>query len=78
MWRHAQDMHAGVMGPDRGAGDFIMEVTNTFKDAFSRILDEAVGVKNAEDDSSIQCLNTKSEYYQPQFTRVQYTRGTQN
>ena len=76
MWRHCVDMHGGAMGPDRGASDFTMEVTATFKDAFTRIIDEAVGVKDAEDDPNIHCLNTRGEYYQPQFTRVAYTRGT--
>ena len=64
------------MGPDKGVSDFTMEVTASFKDAFSCIMDEAVGVKHAEDDSGILCLNTRGEYFQPQYTRVSYSRGT--
>ena len=76
MWRHCVEAHSGVIGPDTGTGDFTMEVTGSFRDAFTRIIDEAVGVKDAEDDPKTECLNKKTEYFQPQFTRTEYHRGT--
>ena len=76
MWRHCEESHSSVMGPDRGASDYTMKVTKAHRDAFTRIIDEAIGVKDAEDDPNTVCLNTKGEYFQPQFTRVCYTRGT--
>lgn len=76
MWRHTVEAHGGVMGPDRGIGDYSMEVTKSFRDPFTRIIDEAIGVKMAEDDPGVDCQNSKGEYFQPQFTRVVYSRGT--
>ena len=78
MWRHTLESHGGVIGPHNGLNDYSMKVTGTFNDPLSRILNEAVKIKNLEDDPSIKCLNSKREYYQSQYIRTSYQKGTQN
>ena len=55
-----------------------MKVTGVFKDPLTRILDEAVRIKDLEDDPAANCLNSKGEYFQSQYIRTSYTKGTQN
>ena len=78
MWRHTLEAHGGVLGPLSGLNDYSMKVTGVFKDPLSRILDEAVRIKDLEDDPAANCRNSKGEYFQRQYIRTSYTKGTQN
>ena len=78
MWRHTLEVHGGVIGPLQGLNDYSMKVTGTFKDPLTRILDEAVRIKDLEDDPKVNCLNSKGEYYQSQYIRTCYKKGAQN
>ena len=78
MWRHALEAHGGVIGPLNGLKDFSMKVTGTFKDPLTRILNEAVRIKDLEDEPSVNCLNSKGEYYKSQYIRTSYHKGAQN
>ena len=53
MWRHTLEAHGGVIGPLQGLSDYSMTVTGTFKDPLTRILDEAVKIKDFEDDPKV-------------------------
>ena len=78
MWRHTLEAHGGIIGPLNGLNDYSMKVTDNFKDPLSRILDEAVRIKDLEDDPSVNCLNSKGEYFQSQYIRTSYQKGAQN
>ena len=78
MWRHTLEAHGGLIGSLNGLNDYSMKVTGTFKDPLSRILDEAVRIKDLEDDPSVNCLNSKGEYFQSQYIRTSYQKGAQN
>ena len=67
--------HSGVMGPNGGLLDYTMEVVATGQKPLTRVIDEGIRVKDLENDTKIDCLNSKSEYYQAEFIRVSYTRG---
>ena len=75
MYRHCQESHGGVKGPNGGLEDFTMKVTKTFQDPLTRILDEVVRIKDLEDNNNFMCLNTKEEYYQSQYIRITYSKG---
>ena len=75
MWIHTQEYHQGVIGPENGIYDFTMEVSSTSCPTLARILEEGVVVKELEENEQIECLNSKGEYYQPEFIRTVYSKG---
>ena len=75
MFSHCLEAHGGALGPDMGRDDFKLEVTGNFRDPLTNILDEACRIKALEDSSKVECLNSKSEYFQPEFIRTNYTVG---
>ena len=83
MWHHTQQVHGGVLG-DQGEGlrDYKMEVVGRFRDPLSRILDEAIRIKDAEikeknvlDEKKIVCLNSKLDYFKSQAVHTTFSKG---
>ena len=75
MWHHTQQAHGGVIGEERGLRDYKMEVVGRFRDPLTRILDEAVRIKDAENSEKnwsaengkkFVCLNSKLDYFKSQ------------
>ncbi len=75
MYRHCLDSHDGIIGPADGLDDFTMKITSHSTKPLTRILEEGVEVKDLENSNTVTCLNSKSEYYQPQYIRVTYAKG---
>ena len=69
------DKHYGVMGGENGLLDYKMKVLNTFKESLNRILEEAVRIQQLDGDQRIEMLNSKIEYYAPQYVRPSYSKG---
>ena len=77
MWAHTTEAHGGVIGPNGGLNDYTMKIASTNKPPLKRILEEGVTVKDLENRSLELCLNSKTEYYKPEFIRTTYTVGAQ-
>ena len=52
-----------------------MKITSKAKDPLDRVLEEGVAIKDLELDPGIDCLNSRSEYFQSEFITVQYSKG---
>ena len=61
-----------------------MEVVGRFRDPLTRILDEAVRIKDAEmlenkllepDEKKYICLNSKLDYFKSQVVRTTFSKG---
>ena len=85
MWHHTQQVHGGVLG-DQGEGlrDYKMEVVGRFRDPLSRILDEAIRIKDAEtkeknvpviNQKKIVCLNSKLDFFKSQAVHTTFSKG---
>jgi hypothetical protein len=68
MWKHSQIEHQSVKT------DFRMESTGKFKDALTRLEDEAVRLDLSEADIT---LNSKTQWHQPPLIRLVPERGNQ-
>ena len=77
MARHTLETHGGSKGPDNGLKDYRMELLQTHKKPLTRLLMEGVLVKDHEDDPEVESLNSRAEYFQPEFIRTSYQRGAQ-
>ena len=75
MLRHTLDAHNGIMGNDGGKTDFKMEHISSYKGSLPRIIEEAVLIQELEEDSNVECLNTKEEYYCAEFMRPCFPKG---
>ena len=76
MWRHAQQQHDGVIGdPNR---DFVFGVTSTHRLALNRILDEAVRIQEGDANPNVISLNSRHEYFAPQFVRPAFQKGPED
>ena len=75
MHKHMIDKHYGVMGGENGLLDYKMKVLNTFRESRNRILKAAVRIQNLDGDQRIEMLNSKIEYYAPQYVRPSYSKG---
>ena len=75
MWRHTRDHHHGVIGHDRGSHDFTMKRLSTFKDPLTRIIEEAVEIKEQEDDRNVRSLNSRQEYFGAELVRSSFFKG---
>jgi hypothetical protein len=77
MWEHCRDKHRGRINGD-GMGDFNFKVMGSFRDATTRIADEAMRVLREEEgrettfksDGKVEVLNTKEEFYSTKDVRV--------
>ena len=82
MWQHTREVHDGQIGEDGGVKDYKFHVTESFKDSFTRQVDESVrlsreerGLENTGGDGEYRCLNRKGEYFvarrvQPTFQEM--------
>ena len=85
MWHHTREVHGGVIGDQGGLGDYKMEVVSRFSDPMSRILEEAVRIREAEsldlgwseaNGKRTICLNGKLEYFQSQMVNTNFSKGS--
>ena len=75
MHKHMVEKHHGLIGEEGGLFDFKMEALNTFRDALPRVVEEAVRIQQIDNDPKVQMLNSKIEYYAPQYVRPAFTKG---
>ena len=77
-------MHGGVLGEQGGLTDYKMEVVGRFRDPLSRILDEAIRIKDAEmkeknlpvpDQKKVICMNSKLDYFKSQAVHTTFGKG---
>ena len=71
MWKHTLDKHQGKIGES----DYKMEQVNQFQDPLTRILQEAVTIQRNETDEKTENLNSKMEYYGPEYVRPSFSKG---
>ena len=59
MWSHARDHHEGQLGPDGGAGDYVLRVDGVFRDTMTRQVDEDTRMRLI--DTNCVLMNGKNE-----------------
>ena len=59
MRSHARDHHEGCLGPDDGAGDFIVKVEWVFRDMMTRQVDEDTRMRMFDPDCIL--MNGRNE-----------------
>ena len=72
MWEHCQAVHNGDRGENWGIMDFKPFIHGMYMEVLQRLLEEGVRIKDRVDDINYMCLNSKNQYYMPQFTRLNY------
>ena len=75
MWRHNQLTHGGKMGENNGAKDFQMKKLHTYRHPLDRILEEAVLIQRLEGNKTVECLNSKEEYFGAEYIRPCFPKG---
>ena len=68
MWHHTVESHQSIIGPNRGAQDYMMVITGTFKSSISRLVDEGRRQSVMEEYQArkvITVLNSKTDFIQP-------------
>ena len=73
MWEHTMSVHDGLRGDHNGLLDYKPVVYGAFIEALLRIIDEGVRIKDKLDDPRVMCLNSKNEYFKPQYSRMMYS-----
>ena len=71
MWNHTKDSHGGVIGTN----DYEMNPISRFQDSMPRILTEAVVIQRNESDPKTKTLNSKIEYFCPEYVRPSFSKG---
>ena len=75
MQKHNIDKHNGVRGEKNGLFEFKMEALIRCKKASTRIVSEAVRIKQIDGDPKVEMLNSKIEFYGAQYVRASYSKG---
>ena len=63
MQKHNLDKHNGIRGSENGLFDFKMEALIRCKKSLTRIVGEAVRIKEIDGDPKVEMLNSIIEYY---------------
>ena len=71
-WEHNLKVHNGVRGNHNGLTDYEPIIYGAFLEALLRTLDEGVRIKDVMDDPRVECLNSKNEYFKPQYSRLSF------
>ena len=71
LWKHAKEVHSGVIG----TADFKMELLSRPRDTLVRILQEAVYIQKNESDEKTESLNSKMEYFGAEYIRPSFSKG---
>ena len=58
MWRHTEKVHGGMIGSKKGIHDFTMKRLSTFGDCLTRIVEEAVEIKEMEGNIKVISINS--------------------
>ena len=74
-WRHTNEKHNGIIGTNKGAGDYKMKPLNKFNSALTRVLEEAVRIQQLESDPKLDNSNSRFEYFGPEYVRPSFTKG---
>ena len=72
MWEHTQEKHGGIRGPSSGLLDYNPFIHGSFQEVLNRLLEEGVRIKDRVDDIRCLCLNSKNQYFRPQYTRLNF------
>ena len=75
MHKHMVEKHSGIMGENKGIKDFKMESLNRFKGSLTRIVEEAVRIKEVDSNPKLEMMNSKIEYFGPQYVRTAFSKG---
>ena len=86
LWNHTKDVHGGILRgeggrEEEGRADYEFNVTKTFRDPSTRIVDEAIRIKREESRliktggiGPLTLLNTKEEFYTSKDVRMVFTQ----
>ena len=72
LWKHCKEEHGGLI---EGETDFRMKPVEKFRDPITRILHEAVRIQQNEVDPKTLNLNSKMEYFGPEYVRPNFSKG---
>ena len=82
MWEHTLLHHGGVVGPDRGAGDFTFRLQGSFTKPLQRQVDEAVRLRQIEchgrvigdkmSGARVVSQNGRGEFYSPRIVQYRF------
>ena len=75
MWRHTCKEHGGRIGGNNGINDYTMKRLSSFNDCLTRIVEEAVEIKELEGNSKTTSLNSRSEYFGAELVRTAFFKG---
>ena len=71
LWKHSKEKHLGVIG-DR---DYKMTLAERCRGPLPRVLTEAVLIQQNESSSKTENLNSKMEYFRPEYVRSSFSKG---
>ena len=76
MWRHTVEAHGGVI--DSTVSDYNYKVVSSQREPLNRVLDEAVHIQMSSADPRVLSLNSRAEYFAPQYVRPGFFKGVEN
>ena len=74
MWQHTIEEHKSARDSEDGMLDYKPAIHGVYLDVMKRTIGEGVNIKNKILEKGTKCLNSKNEYFKPQFTMMDYKR----
>ena len=73
MWRHCKEKHGGqIDSPQR---DYTYSVLESHRDCLNRVLGEAVNIQAMVANPKMNSMNSRQEYFTPQYVRPVFSKG---
>ena len=76
MWRHTSEHHGGVI--NSVVGDYEYNILNSHREPLNRVLGEAVQIKTSTKNPMVISMNSRIEYFAPQYVAPVYIKGPSN
>ena len=71
MFNYQKEKHFGLVGEK----DYKMTTAERCSESFSRILTEAILIQRNESSEKTENLNSKMEYFGPEYVRPSFSKG---
>ena len=73
LWRHTRDCHGGII--TSVVGDYDYKVISSHRESLNRVLDEAVHIQASSKNPMVVSMNSRMEYFAPQYVAPSYHKG---
>ena len=73
MWRHTMEVHGGVI--TSAVEDYTYKVLSSHRESLNRVLEEAVNIQASTNNPRTVSLNSRMEYFAPQYVRPTFHKG---